>query len=121
MPNTGSAMVTTLVPVAARETSAETRRILADAGAPFCGVFLALADGIAAVARSATARPVTTALFLGELPDAAIAVRHVAVRCAVEPVTPDAVPRVQMIRQRVEIRVSGKRSVKRRIEHGHLR
>src|ERR1039458_865728 len=64
MPNTGSAMVTTLVPVAARETSAETRRILADAGAPFCGVFLALADGIAAVARSATARPVTTALFV---------------------------------------------------------
>ena len=54
----------------------------------------------------------------GELP---VAIRDVAMRRAVKAVAPHAVPPIELVRHRVEVRRLGQAVMKRRVEHRDLR
>ena len=57
----------------------------------------------------------------GDAGELAPAIGDVAMRRAVEAVSPDLVAPVQLIRNRVEVRAFGNRVVERGVEHGDVR
>jgi len=60
-------------------------------------------------------------LFACEPVQCPVTKRHVAVRCSVKSIAPDAMTAVEMVGQRVEVSVLGNRRVKSGIEYCDLR